>query len=65
MLAQKPAIAKLIVAFDQFNTVTTGKVEFIRTASDKVICLSLGLLKYHNPSFHVQVMARSVDMEAC
>jgi len=26
MLAQKPAIAKLIVAFDQFNAVTTGEV---------------------------------------
>lgn len=38
MLPQKPAIAKFIVSFNQFDSITLGQVQFIGASSLKVIC---------------------------
>ena len=37
MSPQKPTVAKVVVSFDQLDSVSFGKCQLIRTACDKVV----------------------------
>lgn len=38
MLAQEPAIAKLVISLDQFNAITLGQAQLVRTPCLEVVC---------------------------
>ncbi|KAK8194307.1 hypothetical protein M8818_007496 [Zalaria obscura] len=40
MPAEKPAISKVIVAFNQFDAIAFGEAQFVRTARIKVVARS-------------------------